>query len=53
MTYKENKMSELREEIQSIQNSIRDWRDSDPEDNDEHWYAIIDGLEQLTGVSPQ
>lgn len=52
-TYKETKMAEFREEIQRIQNSLRDWRDSDPQDNDSHWYAIIDGLEALTGVAPQ
>jgi hypothetical protein len=41
------------EEIQRIQNSLRDLRDSDPEDNDPQWYAIIDAIADLTGIKPQ
>jgi hypothetical protein len=52
-TYKETKMAEFRDEIQRIQNSLRDWRDSDPEDNDAHWYVIIDAIADVTGISPQ
>jgi hypothetical protein len=52
-SYKEIKMMQFREEIQRIQNSLRDWRDSDPEDNDAHWYVIIDALSDVTGISPQ
>jgi hypothetical protein len=52
-THKERKTAEFKREIQRIQNSLRDWRDSDPEDNDAHWYAIIDALTDATGVEPQ
>lgn len=41
------------QKIQECQNCLRDLRDSDPDDNDTRWYAIIDGIEELTGVSPQ
>ena len=40
-------------EVQTIQNSLRDLRDSDSEDNDPHWYAIIDAIADLTGIKPQ
>jgi hypothetical protein len=40
-------------EVQRIQNSLRDLRDSDPEDNDPQWYAIIDAIADLTGIKPQ
>ena len=39
--------------IQALQNQLRDLRDSDPQDNDVHWYAIIDGISDQTGISPQ
>lgn len=52
-SYKEIKMAEFREEVQRIQNSLRDWRDADPEDNDAYWYQIIDALADATGISPE
>ena len=39
--------------IQALQNQLRDLRDSDPQDNDVHWYAIIDDISDQTGISPQ
>lgn len=40
-------------EIQTLQNRLRDLRDSDLQDNDDYWYTVIDGVSELTGVSPQ
>jgi len=51
--YKTQKMAEFNDAIQKIQNSLRDWRDNDPCDNDPHWYAIIDGLSDLTKIQPE
>lgn len=51
--YKENRMNDFRTEIQNIQNKIRDWRDNDPDDNDAHWYRLIDSIESATGISPE
>jgi hypothetical protein len=53
VSYREAKMAEFRAEIQKIQNSLRDWRDSDPQDNDAYWYSIIDAVSDLTGVAPE
>jgi hypothetical protein len=41
------------QKIQDCQNCLRDLRDSDPNENDTRWYAVIDGIEELTGVAPQ
>jgi hypothetical protein len=51
--YKIEKMAEFNAAIQKIQNSLRDWRDEDPCDNDDHWYAIIDSLSDLTKIQPE
>lgn len=51
--YKEEKTMAFNDAIQQIQNNLRDWRDNDPEDNDIHWYVLIDAIEDATGISPQ
>jgi len=53
MNYKEEKTIAFNDAIQQIQNNLRDWRDDDPDDNDAYWYSLIDGLSDLTNISPQ
>jgi hypothetical protein len=51
--FKKENTAKFLEEIQRIQNALRDLRDNDLHDNDPHWYAIIDGLSDLTNIQPE
>lgn len=51
--FKKENTAKFLEEIQRIQNALRDLRDNDLCDNDPYWYAIIDGLSDLTNIQPE